>query len=130
MGHAYGAVRFAASLMGWQVILLNGTTDASLAALLGTDRSAEFRTHEGEEPDLLALVIVSDASEGEKKKILPCKGSEKWDIPHEIVEAMKTSTAWQGKAKLVSKVIHILYIFPFYLDLTHFLRNRIMLIGR
>jgi len=116
VGHAYGALRFAASLMGWQVILLNGTTDASLAALLGTDRSTEFRSHEGEEPDLLALVVVpDDASEGEKKKkrILPCKGSEKLDIPHEIVEAMKTSTAWQGKAKPLSKVIHILYIFLF-----------------
>jgi hypothetical protein len=41
---------------GWQLRVLPNVTDEQLAALLGTDRHGDFQPHEGEEPDLIAVV--------------------------------------------------------------------------
>jgi SagB-type dehydrogenase family enzyme len=51
-GHALGAVRYAAAALGWCVHLVP-MTQADVAALLGTDRSADFAGAENEEAEFV-----------------------------------------------------------------------------
>lgn len=55
IGHALGALRFAAAALGWSVRLLP-TTDEPLRSLLGLDREADFPNGDAEIPDLLLSV--------------------------------------------------------------------------
>ena len=55
-GHALGALRFAAALLGWRLQLLWQWSHGSIAAVLGLDRADDFVEGEREEPELLALV--------------------------------------------------------------------------
>lgn len=50
MGHAIGALRYAAALLGWRVHEL-GLGHGELAALMGLDRAADFQNAEGEEAE-------------------------------------------------------------------------------
>jgi len=52
IGHALGAVRYAAALLGWRVEVL-AAGDPQIATLLGLDRHDDFAGAEREEPDLL-----------------------------------------------------------------------------
>ncbi len=52
-GHALGAVRFAAAVLGWQALRVPGMGHAQLAATLGLDRDADFGRAEREEPEML-----------------------------------------------------------------------------
>ncbi len=52
VGHAIGAIRYAAGVLGWQVTLVP-LPDEHLAALLGLDRDADFSGAERENPDVL-----------------------------------------------------------------------------
>jgi SagB-type dehydrogenase family enzyme len=61
-GHAIGALRLAAALLGWQLLLLPQWSDAAIAALLGLDREDDFRDAEREEPACLAVVTAGDAA--------------------------------------------------------------------
>jgi SagB-type dehydrogenase family enzyme len=56
LGHAIAAVRFAASLLGWQMALLPRWSDADVAALLGIDRVEDLDGAEREAPGCLAVV--------------------------------------------------------------------------
>lgn len=56
IGHALGSARIAAQLLGWRMALLDGTSDDSIAALLGLDRAADFAGAEREHPGCLAVV--------------------------------------------------------------------------
>jgi SagB-type dehydrogenase family enzyme len=53
IGHALGALRYAAATLGWQARPVDGIGHAELAALLGLDREADFGHAEREEPELL-----------------------------------------------------------------------------
>src|SRR5204863_3768546 len=55
-GHALGALRFAAAMLGWRMQLLPQWSDAQIAALLGLDRNADFGDAEKEEPECMAIV--------------------------------------------------------------------------
>jgi SagB-type dehydrogenase family enzyme len=61
-GHAIGALRLAAALLGWRLALLPRWSDAQMAALLGLDRDADYEGAEREEPDCLAIVTAADPS--------------------------------------------------------------------
>lgn len=52
LGHAVGALRYAAALCGWRLLPLPIRT-ADLARLLGLDRSADYGLAERDDPDLL-----------------------------------------------------------------------------
>lgn len=52
-GHALGSVRLAAAALGWPARRLEAIGSAELAALLGTDRDADYGSAEREEPELL-----------------------------------------------------------------------------
>jgi SagB-type dehydrogenase family enzyme len=55
-GHAIGALRFAAAMLGWRMQVLPEWSDAQIATLLGLDREADFGEAEHEEPECVALV--------------------------------------------------------------------------
>jgi SagB-type dehydrogenase family enzyme len=57
VGHALGAIRYAAAALGLQVELL-AVTDAEIATLLGLDRQQDFQNAETEHPDLLLRVYA------------------------------------------------------------------------
>jgi SagB-type dehydrogenase family enzyme len=58
-GHALGAISYAAACLGWQVQVLAGVGDETLATLLGLDRAEAFHRREEEHPDLIAFVRTS-----------------------------------------------------------------------
>ena len=51
VGHAIGALRVSAELLGWQLTLLPRWPDAAIAALTGVDRDDDFVVAEREEPE-------------------------------------------------------------------------------
>jgi SagB-type dehydrogenase family enzyme len=69
VGHALGAVRYAAALLGWQVSLLS-LGDNTISDLLGLSREGDFNDAEPEQPDLLMQIhpagsrLVSDLPKG------------------------------------------------------------------
>jgi SagB-type dehydrogenase family enzyme len=56
VGHALGAVRYAAATLGWSARRIEGPGHAALGALLGLDRDADFGTAEREEPEALLQI--------------------------------------------------------------------------
>jgi SagB-type dehydrogenase family enzyme len=59
VGHAIGALRFAAALLGWRLQLLPEWSDAQIDALLGLNRDQDYADAEREEPECIALVSSS-----------------------------------------------------------------------
>jgi SagB-type dehydrogenase family enzyme len=53
IGHALGALRYAAGALGWSARIVEGLASEALAAMLGLDREADFAGVEAEEPELL-----------------------------------------------------------------------------
>ena len=60
VGHAIGALRFAAALLGWRLALLPRWSDTQMAALLGLDRAGDYEGAEREEPECVAVVTAGD----------------------------------------------------------------------
>lgn len=58
-GHALATLRIAAAALGWGLVLLDGTSNADIAALFGLSSGDDYGTAEPEEPELLALVTTS-----------------------------------------------------------------------
>ena len=58
-GHAIGALRFAAAMLGWRMQLLPLWSDAQISALLGLDRDADYENAEREEPECIAVVCAA-----------------------------------------------------------------------
>jgi SagB-type dehydrogenase family enzyme len=56
-GHAMAALTYAGATLGWDVVMLDGMSDASVAALLGIDRAGDLDDAELEHPDTLLAVV-------------------------------------------------------------------------
>jgi nitroreductase len=56
-GHALGALRYAAAVLGWRARVVQGLGDDALSALLGLDRNEDFGDAERETPDLLVELL-------------------------------------------------------------------------
>jgi nitroreductase len=56
IGHALGALRFAAAALGWKLCLLDRASDSAVSRMLGVDRDADYAGAEREHPELLAVV--------------------------------------------------------------------------
>lgn len=54
-GHALGAARLAAAALGWRMLVLDGVSDDTIAALTGIARSEDFAGAEREHPDCVAV---------------------------------------------------------------------------
>src|SRR5450830_1103969 len=92
VGHAIGALRYAAAVLGWRLQPVACST-VQLAALLGLDRDADFGAAEREEPDVLFELLPHDATAQE---------STPWDWP--------APTAWQGVPNRLDR--HPMYRWP------------------
>ena len=88
-GHAIGALRLSAAMLGWRLALLPGWSDDDIAAVLGTDRDGDFEGAERENPDCIAVVTAGDSA-----LVLA-------DDPAPWVEVAR-SAAWQGRANRLS----------------------------
>lgn len=56
VGHAIGSTRIAAATLGWNMMLLDGVAQNTVALLFGTGRADDFHDVEPEHPDCLAVV--------------------------------------------------------------------------
>jgi SagB-type dehydrogenase family enzyme len=94
-GHAIGALRLAAAMLGWHLRLLPEWSDAQIAALLGLDRDADYKDAEHEEPECLALVrrVAPSGVEG-----VPGSGIRD---PKVLVDAARGGS-WSGRANRLS----------------------------
>jgi len=88
-GHAIGALRLAAALLGWRLALLPRWSDAQLSALLGLDRDEDYAGAEREEPECLAIVTADDSG-----RWLECD-------PSPLAEAAARGL-WRGTANRLS----------------------------
>lgn len=78
-GHALAALRIAAALFGWRLMVVPDAPEADLEMLLGIDRDAELLPAEREAADLIAVVDTSTS---------PHVAGAEWSIP------APTSAAW------------------------------------
>ena len=89
IGHAIGALRVAADLLGWRLALLSGWPDADIASLVGVDRDDDFGEAEREEPDCLAVVTPGDPDAWRTLDPAP-------------LAALARTAAWSGRANRLS----------------------------
>ena len=78
VGHAIAAVRIAAQALGWRMLMLDGTSDDTVAALLGIDRAEDFDHAEREHPDGLAVIWPDDPSVTSLPLSLHCEVPLDW----------------------------------------------------
>ena len=89
VGHAIACLRYAASMLGWQVTRLDSIPDQQISQLLGLDRIEDFDNVEKEQPDVLLAVSAKDSLSG--------------DITQGIDELLTCNAqgSWQGRANLL-----------------------------
>ena len=81
VGHAIGTVRIAAATLGWSARVLDGTPDATIDALLGLDRSADFDGAERESAELVMALWPGDApaqAPGLDPDVVREMGAQRW----------------------------------------------------
>ena len=99
VGHAIGSARIAAQTLGWRMLMLDGVSDDTLAALLGVDRPEDFEGAERELPDCLAVVWRADQGSGAATaKTFPMPLFLDPDAVREPTQAI-----WHGKANRLSR---------------------------
>jgi SagB-type dehydrogenase family enzyme len=107
VGHAIGALGFAAAALGWRALLLDGTADESIARLLGLDRTADFADAERESPEALLLIstngVRSNFPPGEKCDLTPFIWygaanhlSREQPVPWNIIDVVAEATRKHG----------------------------------
>jgi SagB-type dehydrogenase family enzyme len=84
-GHAIGALRIAAATLGWSARVLDDVADATIDALLGLDREADFEGAERENAELVMAVWPGDTATSTSS------------LEAEAVEELKRQR-WYGKA--------------------------------
>jgi SagB-type dehydrogenase family enzyme len=92
LGHALGALRYAAATLGWRLRLLSAAGDSELGELLGVDRASDFADAEPERPALIAQVVPTDGALAEPPP--------RW--PPEGVARQVRDGPWKGKANRLS----------------------------
>jgi SagB-type dehydrogenase family enzyme len=101
-GHALGAVRYAAAVLGWQAHLVTGLTHAELAAWMGLDRDADFGRAEREEPEMLIALspLPIDPAIAAMTAMAVAQAPQPWP----------DATVWQGQANRLDA--HPMYRWP------------------
>jgi SagB-type dehydrogenase family enzyme len=98
IGHAIGALRYAAAVLGWSLRVVESCDGVQLAGLLGLDRNEDFGAAEREEPDLLLAVIPDPA---------PCRSRR--EAAARTLPAVAQSN-WRGRANVLDP--HPMYHWP------------------
>ncbi|QWG14685.1 SagB/ThcOx family dehydrogenase [Bradyrhizobium sediminis] len=97
VGHALGALRYAAGALGWRATLVEDLTSTELAALLGLDRTDAFSGVEGEDAELLIAIDSAPSTNPAPEHGVP--GTPESD-----------RNQWAGQANLLDP--HPLYRWP------------------
>jgi SagB-type dehydrogenase family enzyme len=92
-GHAIGTLRIAATTLGWNLMVLSGTTDDIIARLLGLTRQQDFHEAEREYPELLAAVWPGNFSS-------PLSLNPAFSGPE---NSIWSAGSWKGTANRLSK---------------------------
>lgn len=101
VGHAIGSTRIAAATLGWNMVLLDGMDQNTVAMLLGTDRKEDFGEAEPEHPDCLAVVWPA----GEVKRETLNVKRDGMEVPLFLDAAIVKELAggiWHGKPNRLS----------------------------
>jgi len=98
LGHALGAVRYAAGALGWTAELVEGVGPAGLAALAGLDRADDFAGAEKEDPDILIAISTGTPVAAEPPATAEVGG-------------------WAGKANVLDR--HPMYRWPVIDEVNH-----------
>ncbi|CCD96889.1 conserved hypothetical protein [Bradyrhizobium sp. ORS 375] len=61
LGHALGAISYAAATLGWSARVVDGIDSAPLAAIMGLDRAGDFAGVEPEDADVLIAITPREA---------------------------------------------------------------------
>lgn len=69
VGHALGAMRVAAAVLGWGLTLIEEMDDFSISQLFGLDREEDFKDSEREHPDLVCVVFPPPLNMENKVKL-------------------------------------------------------------
>ncbi|MEQ1731827.1 MAG: nitroreductase family protein, partial [Vicinamibacterales bacterium] len=88
VGHALGALRVSAAMLGWHLTVLSTWSHADISTMLGLDRAGDFGGAEREEPELMAFVSVGPIE------------SLRFE-PTALVAAAREAR-WQGQANVLS----------------------------
>ena len=94
VGHAIGAVTFAAAALGWKTRLIHGVTDADLTTLLGLHQQEGI---EAEHPDCLLAIYPFDADSTRTSPVI--------DLPVTLLERLKT-IEFEGSPNVLSNEHH------------------------
>jgi len=97
VGHALGALRYAAGALGWNATLVEDVDSAELAAMMGLDRADAFAGAEREEADLLIAIETTPCPSPVAAHRLPFARGDDGD-------------RWTGRANLLDP--HPLYRWP------------------
>jgi hypothetical protein len=89
-GHAIGALRLSAAMLGWHLRLLPEWSDAQMAALRGLDREEDFGEAEREEAECIAVVVAAGIRESG------------FGIRSEVLVEAARSGSWSGRANRLS----------------------------
>jgi SagB-type dehydrogenase family enzyme len=117
LGHAIGAIRYAAAALGWSAKVVPGLERAQLAALMGLDRADDFAgvvraRAEQEDADVLIAIEADGARAG--RPPLPRDTSDAGGTPALRADAPTTwdpaTTQWAGKANVLDR--HPMYRWP------------------
>jgi SagB-type dehydrogenase family enzyme len=97
VGHALGALRYAAGALGWSITLVDDVGSAALAAMMGLDRADDFLGVEREEADLLIAIETAPGTSpaAEHRPAFAREGDD---------------NQWAGRANLLDP--HPLYRWP------------------
>lgn len=101
VGHAIGSTRIAAATLGWNMVLLDGMDQNTVAMLLGTDRKEDFGEVEPEHPDCLAVVWPAGEIKRETLNV-KCEGVELPLFLDTAIVKELTGATWHGKANRLS----------------------------
>jgi SagB-type dehydrogenase family enzyme len=88
-GHALGALRLAAAMLGWTLAILPRWSDEQIGALCGVDRAGDLDGAEPEVPELVAVVTGGDAEPWRAADPAPLAASAR-------------AASWQGRANRLS----------------------------
>lgn len=97
IGHALGALRYAAGILGWTARIVDQIECEELTALLGLDRTGDFLGAEQEEPDLLIAIDSGPATNLIGSLDRPCAAAAR-------------AGEWTGRANLLDP--HPMYRWP------------------
>ena len=101
VGHAIGTARIAAATLGWNMTLLGGMDQNTVAVLLGTDRKEDFGEAEPEHPDCLAVIWPARAVRGGELEVKGATREMPLFLDTTIMRELAGAT-WHGRANRLS----------------------------